>query len=140
MSAIAAKNAIGQDAAPSSRASSDRLSGVSVLLVDDDFDARQLIRTALQREGAAVTAVESAPLALAELETRRPDIVVTDIAMPLMDGYSLTRQIRDTPKLRDLKVVALTAFPSGRAAAKQGGFDEYLMKPIDPFALVDVLV
>ena len=140
VTAIAPKSPIGQGSATSPRPSDDRLTGVSVLLVDDDLDARQLIKTALQREGAAVTAVESAPLALAELETLRPDIVVTDIAMPLMDGYELAREIRDTPKLRDLKVVALTAFPSGRAAAKQGGFDEYLSKPIDPFELVDVLL
>jgi CheY-like chemotaxis protein/two-component sensor histidine kinase len=140
VSAITAEGPVEHDSALSPRPIGDRLSGVKVLLVDDDLDARTLIRTALQREGAAVTAVESAPLALAELETLRPDIVVTDIAMPLMDGYALTRQIRDTPKLRDLKVVALTAFPSGRAAAKQGGFDEYLTKPIDPFALVDILV
>jgi PAS domain S-box-containing protein len=140
VSAITPKSAMGQDSTTSPRPNAGRLSGISVLLVDDDLDARQLIRTALQREGAAVTAVESAPLALAQLATLRPDIVVTDIAMPLMDGYALTRQIRDTPNLRDLKVVALTAFPSGRAAAKQGGFDEYLMKPIDPFALVDILV
>ena len=140
VNAITPRSSTGQGSATSPRGSADRLTGVTVLLVDDDFDARQLIRTALQREGAAVTAVESAPLALGELETLRPDIVVTDIAMPLMDGYALARQIRNTPKLRDLKVVALTAFPSSRTAAKQGGFDEYLTKPIDPFALVDILV
>ena len=113
-----------------------RIDGLRILLVDDDREARQLVRSVLQYAGGTVAAVESAGMALNELTERRPDLVITDIAMPGMDGYALAREIRQRPDLAGMKLVALTAFPAGRGAAAQSGFDEYLTKPIDPFTLV----
>jgi len=116
-----------------------RLAGVDVLVVDDDREARELVRAALRQAGANVIAVESANLALAELTNRRPDLILTDIAMPMMDGYALAREIRKRPELQRSKLVALSAFPVGKAANGDSGFDEYLTKPIDPFELVDAV-
>jgi len=116
-----------------------RLAGVDVLLVDDDREARELVRAALRQAGANVIAVESAGAALTELIERRPDLILTDIAMPMMDGYALAREIRKRKELATSKLVALSAFPVGNAALTDSGFDEYLTKPIDPFELVDAV-
>jgi len=116
-----------------------RLAGVDVLVIDDDREARELVRAALRQAGANVIAVESAGLALNELATRRPDLILTDIAMPMMDGYALAREIRKRTELSKSKLVALSAFPVSRQANSDAGFDEYLTKPIDPFELVDAV-
>jgi PAS domain S-box-containing protein len=113
-----------------------RLTGLRILIVDDDREARQMLRTVLRQAGADVIAVESAQHALAELALQLPHVMLTDIAMPVIDGYSLVRQVRQLPQLGGLKIVALSAFPAGRGAARDSGFDEYLTKPIDPFELV----
>lgn len=113
-----------------------KLTNLTVLLVDDDREARQLVRTVLQYAGANVVSVESAGLALSSLAQQRPDLVITDIAMPGMDGYALARDIRKQSQFAGVKLIALSAFPSGRVAATHSGFDEYLMKPIDPVALI----
>jgi len=115
----------------------DRLAGMDVLLVDDDRESREMVRATLHQAGANVIAVESAASALAELIQGRPDLILTDIAMPMMDGYALAREIRSRRELDATKIVALTAFPAGKGAASDSGFDEYLTKPVDPFDLVD---
>jgi CheY-like chemotaxis protein len=117
-----------------------RLNSMNILLVDDDREARQLVRAVLQYAGATVLAVESASQAMSALSRQnRPDLVITDIAMPGMDGYALARDIRQRPELTGLKLVALSAFPAGRVAATQSGFDEYLTKPIDPVVLIQAI-
>src|SRR6185369_1707753 len=115
----------------------ERLAGVDVLLVDDDRESREMVRATLRQAGANVVAVESATAALAELISRRPDLILTDIAMPMMDGYALAREIRGRKELANTKVVALTALPGGKIAAADSGFDAYLTQPIAPFELVE---
>jgi PAS domain S-box-containing protein len=115
----------------------NRLRGVRIAVVDDDRGGREMVRTVLAQAGAEVTAFESAPQALAALENERPDLVVTDLAMPVMDGYTFVSELRARPAMANLKIIALTAFPTGTAATQQSGFDAYLAKPIDPFNLVD---
>ncbi len=114
----------------------DRLRGVSLMLVDDDAEARGLIRAILTQAGAEVVAMESATLALSELTHRRPHAIITDIAMPQMDGYAFSREVRSRPELDGVKLIVLSAFP----AASQPGdglFNGYLTKPVDPADLVD---
>jgi len=126
-----------QPAAPSLNAT--LLSGVRVLVLDDDNDGRALIRAALMRAGAIVEACDTGARALAQLEKEKPDVVVTDIAMPGMDGYAFTRALRERPHLADLKIVALSAFPIDSQSAETVRFDARLLKPIDPFALVEAV-
>ena len=114
-----------------------RLRGVHIVIVDDDRGSREMVNTVLAQAGADVSAFASAPDALAALEHERPDLILTDLAMPVMDGYSFVRKLRERPATAKLKIIALTAFPSGTAATEQAGFDAYLAKPIDPFNLVD---
>ncbi len=116
---------------------SQQLTGRFVILVDDDEEARSVFRTVLRRAGAEVIDVSSAALALEAVAARRPDIVITDIAMPGTDGYALARRLRD--QMPDLKIVALTAFPAGRNAAKDSVFDAYVTKPVEPAELVETI-
>ncbi|HEV8434648.1 MAG TPA: ATP-binding protein, partial [Thermoanaerobaculia bacterium] len=116
--------------------SPDRLRGVSLMLVDDDTEARGLIRAILMSAGADVTAVESGMAALTALTRARPDAIITDIAMPVMDGYAFSREVRSRPELDGVKLIVLSAFPAA-AQAGDGMFNGYLTKPVDPADLVD---
>ena len=114
------------------------LKGVHVLVVDDDPDARESIAVALEQSGACVHAVGSGAEAVESLERNPPDVLLSDIAMPGMDGYALLRQAR--ARLRGLRVVAaaLTAYAGeeDRRRALAAGFLTHLAKPVKPAELV----
>ena len=124
---------------PAAAIDAKRLAGTDIVLVDDDPDGRALIRAALVRSGAEVRAFETPASALEYLDSNAPAVVITDIAMPGMDGYEFTRQLRQRKKLDGTKIVALSAFPIDAASAQTAQFDERLMKPIDPFELVEAI-
>jgi PAS domain S-box-containing protein len=111
------------------------LVGRRILVVDDDRDGRELVAAALRRAGADVTAVESGEAALSFVADHSVDIVITDIAMPEMDGFSLQRRLRQIAKLDLIPIVALTAFPPTVMSVDEKEFATYLRKPIDPFEL-----
>jgi CheY-like chemotaxis protein len=113
----------------------DRLRGIEIVLVDDDPESRKMVTTVLRAAGASVLPLDSANAGLELIDQRRPDLVITDIAMPEMDGYAFTRILRTREYGMGLKIVALSAFPA--ASEERGNFDAYLSKPIDPFRLVD---
>jgi CheY-like chemotaxis protein len=69
----------------------------------------------------------------------RPEVIITDIAMPQMDGYEFSRTLRQRAEPGSVKIIALTAFPVGSISAQRKEFDAYLAKPIDPFELVEVV-
>jgi CheY-like chemotaxis protein len=119
------------------RSGTPPLEGRRILVVDDDNEGRELVSAALRYAGANVTAVDSATAALGAVEAHRPDLVLTDIAMPGMDGYTLQRKLRERGDLAKTKIVALTAFPATALSAKEEEFDSYLRKPIDPFELTE---
>jgi hypothetical protein len=102
-----------------------RLDGVRALIVDDEIDALELIRRVLQNQGAVVTAVRSADEALRLLESHAPDVLVSDIGMPGVDGYQFMRRMRAAePKQRRIPALALTAFarPDDRKHAILAGY------------------
>jgi len=113
----------------------DRLREISIVLVDDEMESRKMVATVLQAAGANLTAFDSATAALEGLDQLHPNIILTDIAMPEMDGYAFTRAVRERGYGNKVKIVALSAFPA--TGDKASGFDAYLTKPIDPFHLVD---
>ncbi len=117
----------------------DSLMGVHVLVVDDERACRELFTEILRYCGALVTAAASVSEALRVMQITRCDVVIADIAMPGEDGYDLIRRIRAL-KPEDggvVRAVAVTAWtrPGDRDAARTAGFDGYLMKPVDPWAL-----
>jgi PAS domain S-box-containing protein len=124
-----------REASPEAAATMANLSGMRILVVDDDSEGRDLIAAALRQAGATVTSVSSATDALAHVDRNYPDIILTDIAMPHLDGYALQRQLRARSELAKTRIVALTAFPATAIAANEQEFDTYLRKPIDPFEL-----
>jgi CheY-like chemotaxis protein len=117
----------------------DVLLGVHVLVVDDDDDARQLLRTILQYCGALVTVASSAREAITVLTRVTPDAIVSDIAMPEQDGYWLIRELRALPAAGGggVPAIALTAHgvAHGPDRTLAAGFQAHLRKPVDPWEL-----
>jgi CheY-like chemotaxis protein/anti-sigma regulatory factor (Ser/Thr protein kinase) len=115
------------------------LQGLKILLVDDEPDAREVFPALLERFGAEVQVAASTREALALLPRFVPDVLVSDLAMPGEDGYSLIRQVRQLEDgLKDLPAIALTAQASDgdRAHALAAGFQIHLAKPVEPRDLV----
>lgn len=116
------------------------LTGLRVLVVDDDADARELVTSVLVERRAQVTAVAAATDALEQLQTERPDVIVSDIGMPVQDGYALMERVRALPPERGgtTPAIALTAYAhnADRAKALLSGFTAHAAKPIDPNELV----
>jgi PAS domain S-box-containing protein len=119
---------------------SRRLDGLRVLVVDDEEDARLLVRAVLMEQGAVVDVAGSAEEGLEMLVRLRPDIVVSDVGMPEMDGYELIRRIRALPSTRGGRTpaVALSAYARAddESRAIEAGFQKYMTKPIEPEHLV----
>jgi CheY-like chemotaxis protein len=116
------------------------LAGVKVLVVEDEPDTRELVKRLLEECHAEVVTAESAPEALGMLGRERPDVLVSDIGMPGMDGYALIRQIRAAQGVgaAGLPAVALTAFarPEDKQRALSAGYEAHLAKPVEPSTLV----
>ena len=119
------------------------LSGLRILVVDDEPDSRDVVATALGEYGAVVTAVDSAREALRQLGASSPHVLVSDISMPGEDGYELIRRVRAQPDASRARVlaIALTAYarPEERLQSLMAGFDAHVAKPIDPAELATVI-
>jgi len=119
------------------------LSGLNVLLVDDDSDTLKLMTTALTKRQANVTAVSSAGEAIQAITQRRPDVLVSDIAMPDEDGYGLIQKVRslENGQAEGIPAVAITAYAKeeDRARALSSGFQIYLAKPVELTELISVV-
>ncbi|MEH2111798.1 response regulator [Nostoc sp.] len=119
------------------------LAGLNILVVDDDDDSRFYITTVLEADGAAITAVASAAVALKVLPELQPDVLICDIAMPGEDGYTLIRKIRALkPDIYGkLPAIALTAYGDSeyRSRALEAGFQTHVPKPVDPGELVAIV-
>jgi signal transduction histidine kinase/ActR/RegA family two-component response regulator len=120
-----------------STAASNRacLGGLSILVVDDEPDARTVVAETLKLEGAQVTVSDSAMSAFEKLQELDAhfDIIVTDIGMPEEDGYSLVRRLRSLRNGRQILAIAVTGYASNTdvEAAKNAGFDLHVPKPVD---------
>jgi PAS domain S-box-containing protein len=125
---------------PAAPAGAPRIAGLKVLVVDDDRDARDLVRRLLEDERAAVTTAQSAREAAALLESDRFDVLVSDIGMPDEDGYALMRRVRAFGAQRggDIPAIALSAYarPEDRVEAVRAGFQMHLAKPVEPTELL----
>ena len=108
------------------------LAGVYVVFVDDNVDARDIVKSYLEYHGAVVRAAPSAHAALEILERATPDLLITDLSMPARNGMWLLNEVRKRPGGFTLPVVALTAHHGwyAREAMLRAGFDAYLTKPV----------
>lgn len=120
-----------------------RLSGLRVLVADDNLMNQYLARRTLELEGAKVTVVSNGQLALDALRARPDgfDAVLVDIQMPVLDGLSATQAIRGDLLLKDLPVIAISAgvFAEDRIKAKNAGINDFLAKPLDLNKLAEML-
>jgi len=111
------------------------LAGLSILVVDDELDARTVVAEMLRLEGASVTITDSAAAAMQQLQAQGAhfDIIVTDVGMPMEDGYSLVRKLRASQTGRRMLAIAVTGYASrsDAAAALDAGFDLHVPKPVD---------
>ena len=122
---------------------SNILLGRKVLVVEDHDDARELVTSVLGAAGAEVISATSTREALAFLNEVTPDLLLADLGLPGEDGYALLRRIRamDSPEINAVPAVAITAYAmaSDREQALAAGFERYIVKPVDPAELVNVL-
>ena len=120
------------------------LTGIRLLIVDDDEDIRDFLGFVLEQAGAEVCIVTSAIEALQAVEQSPPDILLSDIGMPDMDGYMLIRQIRAMPPEQGGQILALAisayAGEVNRQQALAAGFQQHVAKPIDPDTLIAVIL
>ena len=116
------------------------LAGVHVLVVEDTDDSREVLKVVLEYCGALVTTAESAEKAKRILETIRPHVLVTDIAMP-DDGLELIREVKAVAETKGIHIpaIAITAYRDRREELLAEGFAELLEKPLDPLALCGVV-
>jgi two-component system CheB/CheR fusion protein len=117
------------------------LTGVRLLLVEDQFDIRMITGKLLETIGCKVLAIEDGPTALGAIEQFRPDAALIDIGLPRMDGYEVARRIRQSRFGQALRLIALTGFgqPSDKERAVEAGFDAHLVKPVNLHELASVL-
>ena len=120
------------------------LSGIRILVVDDDTDSRDFITFVLEQEGAEITAAASATEALNALPQCQPDLLVSDIGMPEIDGYMLVKQVRSWSLERgaEIPAIALTAYAGeyDQKRALSAGFQAHVSKPAEPDQLIAIVV
>jgi signal transduction histidine kinase/ActR/RegA family two-component response regulator len=119
------------------------LTGLHILLIDDDGDTLEMVAAALTSRDARVTAALSADEAIARIKESRPDVIVSDIAMPGEDGYALLVRIRalDSDHARLIPAIAITAYAreEDRQRALSSGFQDYLTKPVELAQLISII-
>jgi len=119
------------------------LGGLKGLVVDDEEDTRDFVREVLERYGSEIATASSVSEALGILEKNRPDFLISDLAMPSEDGYTLISRVRALPADRGgtTPAAALTAYarPEDRRRALGAGFQVHIPKPIDPEKLVSAV-
>jgi CheY-like chemotaxis protein len=112
-----------------------------ILVVEDEFDSLQMVSKILSYHGITVEVAHNGHECLDRLTQFEPTLIITDLAMPGMDGWELLHAVRSDPHTQHIPVVAMTAYDSVGVvdAAQQAGFDGYLPKPVDPRSLVQHL-
>jgi CheY-like chemotaxis protein len=114
------------------------LAGISVFLVDDHADSREILAHLVTQAGGTARAAATAVDALEVLLKWTPDVLLLDISMPVTNGYELLETIRGLSRLRDVPAIAVTAlaYASDRDRCLEAGFVEHVTKPYDPDALM----
>ena len=109
-----------------------------ILVVEDQPDSRRIIRDMLASTDYEIIEAEDGEQALAAITKQRPDLILMDVQMPIMDGYTATRRIKADPALRSILIIAVTSYAlSGEEKkARAAGCDDYVPKPFSPRELL----
>jgi two-component system, cell cycle response regulator DivK len=105
---------------------------ISVLVVDDDRDARTMYRMYLVHAGCKVRTARDGVAALEKVKRRAPDVIVMDLAMPRLDGWTASTWLKASPATAHIPIIALSAAPTAREDARACGCDGFLAKPCLP--------
>ena len=109
-----------------------------ILVVEDQEDNRQILRDLLGNAGYELIEAENGEEALAAVARQRPDLILMDIQLPVMDGYEATRQIRTNPGMKSVPIIAVTSYAlaGDESKALAAGCDAYVSKPYSPRQLL----
>jgi len=109
-----------------------------ILVVEDQEDNRQILRDLLDSAGFEIIEAHDGEQALVKVSERRPDLILMDIQLPLLDGYEATRRIKANPDLRAIPIIVVTSYSlSGdESKARAAGCDAYVPKPYSPRQLL----
>ena len=109
-----------------------------ILAVEDQEDNMQILRDLLTSAGYQIIEAENGKDALAAVTKRRPDLILMDIQIPIIDGYEVTRRIKADPALRSIPIIAVTshAIGGGEEKARAAGCDDFVAKPFSPRQLL----
>ena len=109
-----------------------------ILAVEDQEDNMQILRDLLVNAGYEMIEAENGEEALAAVATQRPDLILMDIQIPIIDGYEVTRRIKADPALRSIPIIAVTshAIGGGEEKARAAGCDDFVAKPYSPRQLL----
>jgi two-component system cell cycle response regulator DivK len=109
-----------------------------ILVVEDQPDNRQIIRDMLASTDYEIIEAEDGEQALAAIAKKRPDLILMDIQLPIIDGYTATRRIKADPALRSIPVIAVTSYALNgeEQIARAAGCDDYVSKPFSPRELL----
>lgn len=114
---------------------------MKILVVDDEADSGDLISFILEQENATIIAASSGVEALQIVQETIPDLIISDIGMPELDGYMLMRQLKTMPQGKHILAIVLTAYAGeiDRQLAKAVGFEQHLAKPVEPDQLLNAI-
>ena len=118
------------------------MSDITVMIVEDDPNSRDILENLLQFHDVEAISVETAEAGLALLKEKTPDLILIDLDLPVMNGVDMLREIRANPLLGSVAVVAITAhdLPLVASSSLEAGFDAYFSKPIRPKTFVESLL
>lgn len=118
----------------------NRFSGIEILVIDDEIDSLNILTLVFEQEGAEVRSAASAKEALDIFNKSTPDLIISDIGMPEVDGYTLITKIRALPQGQNLPAIALSAYAGDvhRQRSLDVGFQEHLNKPVDIYNLLSI--
>jgi CheY-like chemotaxis protein len=112
------------------------LDGLTVLYVEDDVDTREMMKTALESQGARIVSAASGRMALLLLQQHQPDVIVSDLALPDLDGWTLVREARGLPSEQRNPTPAILVSahdtPDDRRQSLAAGYAMHLSKPLSP--------
>lgn len=111
-----------------------------VLIVDDEFGVVNLLKDVLVDEGYRVLVASNGRQALGRAAEERPDVVFTDLMMPVMDGAALIKAMAADAALKDVPVVLMSSLPEAGMAERSPGYSLFLRKPFKIFDIVDIVV
>lgn len=117
------------------------MENIHVLLVEDNQDNQDLMKFLLERAGYVVSTADSGVEALTAAAQNKPDVVLMDLSLPEMDGWTAAKEMKKDPNLCDVPLIAVTAhtLPGDRRKALDSGFDSYISKPIN-VRMFDIMV